>query len=124
MAKIIYDGSHVGCTGSLIAPDKVLTAGHCVSGYSSLSVGFGNTRALEPSYPVASAILHPEYSTQQNDIAILQLESAVSIQPAPILTLEEKLQYAPSGGRGAAVGWGSTHRSGGGGGESPRTLQK
>ena len=68
-------------------------------------------------------ILHPEYSTQVNDIAILQLESVVSIQPVPILTLEDELQYAPSGGRVAAVGWGSTHRSGGGG-ESPSILQK
>ena len=122
VAKIIYSGYQVGCTGTLIAPDRVLTAGHCVSGYSNLSVGFGNTRALEPSYPVASVILHPEYSSQVNDIAILQLESAVSIQPVPILTLEDELRYAPSGSRVAAVGWGSTHRSGSG--EYPSTLQK
>ena len=126
VAKIIYSGSQVGCTGSLIAPDKVLTAGHCVSGYSNLSVGFGNTRALEPSYPVASVILHPEYSSQVNDIAILQLESAVSIQPVPILTLEDELRYAPSGTTsGVAVGWGHTNRSGTGeAGELPRELQK
>ena len=81
VAKIIYDGNRVGCTGSLIAPNKVLTAGHCVSGYSNISVGFGNTRTLEPSYPVVSAILHREYSSQENDIAILQLEAAAAIQP-------------------------------------------
>ena len=51
VAKIIYGGYQVGCTGSLITPDKVLTAGHCVSGYSNLSVGFGNTRALETELP-------------------------------------------------------------------------
>ena len=27
VAKIIYSGNQVGCTGTLIAPDKVLTAG-------------------------------------------------------------------------------------------------
>ena len=124
VAKIIYSGSQVGCTGSLIASDKVLTAGHCVSGYSGISVGFGDTRALEPRHQVARTILHPEYSSQVNDIAILQLESAVSIRPVRILTLEEELQYAPSGAiSGVAVGWGSTHRSGGGG-TLPGTLQK
>ena len=123
VAKIIYSGSQVGCTGSLIAPDKVLTAGHCVARYDRLSVGFGNTRAIRPDYPVARKILHPEYSIQVNDIAILQLESPITtIQPVPILTLEDELRYAPSGGRVAAVGWGSTHPSGDG--DLPGTLQK
>ena len=123
VAKIIYSGSQVGCTGSLIAPDKVLTAGHCVDRYDRLSVGFGNTRAIRPDYPVARKILHPEYSIQVNDIAILQLESPITtIQPVPILTLEDELRYAPSGGRVAAVGWGSTHPSGDG--DLPGTLQK
>ena len=125
VAKIIYRGSQVGCTGSLIAPDKVLTAGHCVDRYrvKNLSVGFGNTRTLSPDYQVSIRILHPQYSTQENDIAILQLETAVAgIQPIRLLTLEEELQYAPSGSLGVAVGWGSTHPSGSGG--LPGTLQK
>ena len=126
VAKIIFNGSHVGCTGSLIAPDKVLTAGHCVDRYrlTRLSVGFGDTRTVEPRYSVARKILHPEYSAQENDIAILQLESAVAIQPVRILTLEEELQYAPSGTTsGVAVGWGYTEQAGRGG-ELPETLQK
>ena len=88
-------------------------------------MGFGNTRTLEPRYPAASRILHPESSIQENDIAILQLESSImSIQPVPILTLEEELRYAPSGSRGGvAVGWGRTDPSGSGG-TLPETLQK
>ena len=126
VAKIIYGGSQVGCTGTLIGPDKVLTAGHCVDRYrlTRLSVGFGDTRTVEPRYSVARKILHPEYSTQENDIAILQLESAVAIQPVRILTLEEELQYAPSGTTsGVAVGWGYTEQAGRSG-EPPETLQK
>ena len=130
VAKIIYNGSQVGCTGSLIAPDKVLTAAHCVIGHSGLSVGFGNTRSLEPSYPITSAIPHPDVEPpgyQANDIAILQLESPITtIQPVPILTLEDELRYAPSGTTsGVAVGWGHTNRSGSGEAEDlPRELQK
>ena len=57
------------------------------------------------------------------DIAILKLESSVPIQPIPILTLEEELQYAASGsGGGIAVGWGSTALSGEGG-PMPETLE-
>ena len=124
VAKIIYGGSHVGCTGSLIAPDKVLTAGHCVAGYTDVAVGFGNTRALEPRYTAAERILHPEYSTQVNDIAILQLENAIAgIEPVRLLNLEEERQYAPSGSTdGVAVGWGSTHPSGSG--DLPSTLKR
>ena len=67
VAKIIYNGSQVGCTGTLISSDKVLTAGHCVDRYrlTRLSVGFGDTRTVEPRYSVARKILHPEYSTQE-----------------------------------------------------------
>ena len=138
VAKIIYGGYRVGCTGSLITPDKVLTAGHCVDRYGGgydleLSVGFGNIRTENPSLPPPTGapgqyrvekILHPEYSTQENDIAILRLETAVEdIQPVRILTLKEELQLAPSGSRlGVAVGWGSTHPSGSGG-ELSGTLQ-
>ena len=138
VAKIIYGGYRVGCTGSLITPDKVLTAGHCVDRYGGgydleLSVGFGNIRTENPPLPPPTGapgqyrvekILHPEYSTQENDIAILRLETAVEdIQPVRILTLKEELQLAPSGSRlGVAVGWGSTHPSGSGG-ELSGTLQ-
>ena len=125
VAKIIYYGSQVGCTGTLIAADKVLTAGHCVDRYRArrLSVGFGDTRAVSPSYQVASRTLHPQYSTQENDIAVLQLESAVTdIRPVHLLNLEEELRHSPSRSLGVAVGWGRTDVAGDE--LLPATLQK
>ena len=91
-----------------------MTAGHCVVGYSGLAVGFGNRRSSGTAYP-AEPLVHPELDprSQENDIAILRFEGDVSIAPVRILTLEEELRYARSGGRdGVAVGWGSTRPSG------------
>ncbi len=110
VAKIIYYGSSVGCTGSLIAPNRVLTAGHCVVDWRTrtLSVGFGSSRSAGSSFKVTRRIWHPEYSVQEYDIAILEFEPPVSIQPVRVLSFEDELQYAPSGGQGMAVGWGRT----------------
>ena len=89
VAKIIYSGNQVGCTGTLIAPDKVLTAGHCVSGYSDISVGFGDTRTLEPRHQVIESVIHPDVDANywENDIAILQLGTSLPIRPVRLLTL-------------------------------------
>ena len=84
VAKIIYDGFKVGCTGSLVAPDKVLTAGHCVDRYRArkLSVGFGNIRAENPPLPPPTGapgqyrvekILHPEYCHPSRTISLFSV---------------------------------------------------
>ena len=70
VGKILYyRGEYVGCTGSLIAPDKVLTAGHCVvtrrKTNPDLWVGFGDVRTEGPKYRVVRVIMHPEYSPKR-----------------------------------------------------------
>ena len=109
VAKIIYYGRRVGCTGSLIASDKVLTAKHCVNNYSlrALSVSFGNARSEGSLHRATHVSVHPFFSIVEHDLAIIQFAPPVSIQPVPLLILEEELKFASSGERGMAVGWGS-----------------
>ena len=110
VAKIIYYGRRVGCTGSLIASDKVLTAKHCVNNYSlrALSVSFGNARSEGSLHRATHVSVHPFFSIVEHDLAIIQFAPPVSIQPVPLLILEEELKFASSGERGMAVGWGRT----------------
>ena len=75
------DGSLVG-GGVLIAPDVVLTAGHCIDNKKIDAVHFG-----EIYVPVSSTVLHPEYKMYgrvANDIGIILLECPVDISPVPL----------------------------------------
>ena len=87
------------CTGTLIAPNAVLTAAHCVTNASEFTFHLGTYGAPSGSYPVSQVIIHPEHSTDPsnpnfyvNDIAILGLSSPVEdIAPAQLGDIEEVL---------------------------------
>ncbi|KAJ2856849.1 hypothetical protein GGI22_003681 [Coemansia erecta] len=85
------------CTGSLIAPNVVLTAGHCtyatdttMFAASQIQVGFTHTRPPEETlyqgHSVATVITHPQFSmgTMENDIALLILADTISTSEASL----------------------------------------
>ena len=82
-----------GCTGTLIAPNAVLTAAHCVEGFSGGFIGDteGTFEVGGTSYSTIDVIPHPNYNPSAlgtdsaNDIAIMILGQNVNgIQPMEI----------------------------------------
>lgn len=80
------------CTGTLILPNTVLTAAHCLEDIDCEEMRVANSDASQ-SINVASCIAHSGYSLnnnipQKNDVAILYLESDfIGITPVKINTL-------------------------------------
>lgn len=97
------------CSASLIEPDLVLTAAHCVDESTVVEFGWGEVSAHTTRRSKARA-LHPRYieppsggtvSWQGFDIALLKLESAAPVVPAV-------LGPTPRSGKVVSVGYGAT----------------
>lgn len=81
VARIVMDNAFV-CSGTLLAGGAyVLTAGHCVSGFSRFQIDFGLNEDVATATRSAAAIYASPYWTgvlaQGTDIALIELDSVV-----------------------------------------------
>ena len=104
-----------GCTGSIVAPNWVLSAAHCFVGRNRIpdpslySVFLGRHR----DHPVASRnvrriVIHPDYdltgeSGGKRDLALLEVFRPFPVSPVKVLNPDEE---SPSGSASTSVGWG------------------
>jgi secreted trypsin-like serine protease len=121
------------CTGTLISPTTVLTAGHCgsITGAAVASpaswppqlinVRIGSNKPGQGErVPVQSVTLNPNYLlTSGYDISLLKLSTASTKAPAQVAGTADRSLWT-AGTSETIVGWGATEE----GGDTPDTLQK
>jgi secreted trypsin-like serine protease len=121
------------CTGTLISPDTVLTAGHCssVTGAAvSSPIGWpaalidvrigGHTPSTGERVPVSKVTIPPQYLLSDgSDISLLTLSKASTKAPVKVAGTADRSIWS-AGTLETIVGWGVTSE----GGSTPAVLQK
>ncbi len=116
--QVFFESGNYTCGGSIIGADWIITAAHCTeddfgnlipASQMDVIVGANNPRSgLEgKKYLVSRIIRHENYnsSTFNNDIALLQLQSAISYPDASPIRLVSKIDSASGATDPGVMSW-------------------
>jgi secreted trypsin-like serine protease len=109
------------CGGALVAPDRVVTAAHCLTERSVITarervpeeirVVFGQADLRRKGVPakVVSTWKHPDYRDvgKGDDVAVLTLSAPLDQPTVPLVDADDTDRYLP-GTEATVLGWGRT----------------